>query len=243
MMRAMEDGSSAMLRRLAGLLDPSLRTGMLTEHFSQLSVEGAVDLLGALVAGAEARSSPHRSALLHACQALHQPTFRDFRSALAQQAADRAQYALTQMFRVQPGSEQRAVQGRDLQPLGSRKAKARVARPAEIPQLLVDPDPAVVEILLDNPKMRLSDVLRIATRRPSNPAHLEAIFSHPRWLHHYAVQSALAKNPATPAPIAHCLLYQLRESDLKEITQAGRVEEPLRMSAQLLLHQPSADEH
>lgn len=231
----MQAACANLLRTLEGVVDPDVRIALVAERLSRSEESEALDLLGALVAGAEAQSVTHRSALLYACQALHRPAFMSFRSRLCQMAADRAQYAITKMLREQMEEETSSPSKADGEPLGSRKSRARVATRDQIAALLIDPHPQVLAILLDNPKVRVADVVRIAAKRPANQSHLKAIFAHGRWLQQYSVRAALAKNPTTPEPLAHCLLFQLRRNDLREVAQAGAIAEDVRSEASRLL--------
>jgi hypothetical protein len=82
--------------------------------------------------------------------------------------------------------------------LGERKALARTSRRDQILLLLRDPHPDVVTILLGNPHVTESDVVRVAASRPAVPAALALIAAHPRWSVRQQIKRALVLNPATP---------------------------------------------
>ena len=66
---------------------------------------------------------------------------------------------------------------------GVDEAAAAIADPVrrEILLMLRDPHPDVVAILLDNPHITESDVVRIASARPAVPASLARLAAHARW--------------------------------------------------------------
>jgi hypothetical protein len=114
---------------------------------------------------------------------------------------------------------------KDLQkvPLGVRKAWARKEDEFLIDRLLADPDPAVVANLLDNPRLQLRDVIRLASNKGAGEDILELIATHRRWIALYPVKVTLAHNPATPVRIGLGLLRLLMTQDLKDLLAVGRV--------------------
>jgi hypothetical protein len=108
-------------------------------------------------------------------------------------------------------------------PLGVRKAWARQDNEFVIDRLIADPDPAVVANLLDNRRLLLRDVIRIASNKDAGEEILELIATHHRWISLYPVKVTLAHNPATPVRIALGLLRLLMTTDLKELLAVGRV--------------------
>ena len=109
-----------------------------------------------------------------------------------------------------------AADGRSLT-LGERRALARRPSSKTIERLLLDPDPLVLQHLLQNPRLTESLVLKIATHRPQLPKTLFAIFSHQLWGAREQVRRALALNPNTPLPIRCVLLSQVSAEDLEAI--------------------------
>lgn len=101
--------------------------------------------------------------------------------------------------------------------LGERKALARGHRRELLLQLLRDPHPDVVGVLVENPHITERDVLVLASRRPSTADALARVAASPRWLARYAVRLALVKNPYTAVPWAVRLATTLRTTDLREV--------------------------
>jgi hypothetical protein len=119
--------------------------------------------------------------------------------------------------------------------LGERKSAARTHDPKLILHLLRDPHPAVVEILLDNPHLRETDVLTMASRRPMPGESLRCIARHPRWGSRPRLRYALAINPHTPLPLAFRLSLDLADRDLREIARTASLPALLRIHARELL--------
>ena len=106
-------------------------------------------------------------------------------------------------------------------PLGTRKWKARLHDHDLLARLTHDPDPAVVEILLGNPRVTEAQVVQIAARRPVNPHSLARILARPRWWFRPRVMQALVLNPATPVSARIALLPFMVRADLLEMTRSG----------------------
>ncbi len=101
--------------------------------------------------------------------------------------------------------------------LGERKALAMSRDFNTIEKLLFDPSPQVIKKLLQNPKLRLREVIRIAAKRPNKGIVLSEIFNSKKWIVYYEVKVALVRNPYTPPEISLKLLHSLRAKDLKEV--------------------------
>ena len=115
--------------------------------------------------------------------------------------------------------------------LGERKALARTHSREQILLLLRDPHPAIVAILLDNPHVTESDVLKLASTRPAVPASLVRIAAHPRWSVRHAVKRALVQNPTMPLADAMRIATTLRAAELAELANDPALSLPLREHA------------
>ena len=102
-------------------------------------------------------------------------------------------------------------------PLGTRKWKARLHDRNLLARLVHDPDPAVVVILLANPRLTEAGVLRLASGRPSRPERLLAVVQSSRWLPRRAVIEALVQNPYTPLPARVALLPLMTRAELARL--------------------------
>ena len=102
-------------------------------------------------------------------------------------------------------------------PLGRRRSLA-LGDDSQLLELLArDLDPVVIRHLLRNPRIRESDVIRIAARRPAAPSTLEEIFQNERWSQRPRVRVALARNPYCPIAIALRLVATLPLPELREM--------------------------
>lgn len=115
--------------------------------------------------------------------------------------------------------------------LGERKSLARTHDREEILLLLRDPHPDVIAILLDNPHVTESDILRLASMRPAVPAALARIGQHRRWCVRHAVKRALVQNPAMPLADAIRIATTLRAAELTELAADASLPVPLREHA------------
>jgi len=105
------------------------------------------------------------------------------------------------------------VTGEDLT-LGEKKSLARSPHRAVIKSLLFDESSAVIHILLKNPKLTETDVLKIASKRPVKEAILSEVFLTQKWLNRYEVKKALIYNPYTSPHISLGLIHFIKLQDL-----------------------------
>ena len=115
--------------------------------------------------------------------------------------------------------------------LGERKALARTNKREELMLLTRDPHPAVIEILLSNPHLTETEVLKIASLRTALPEALAKLAVHPRWSVRHTVKRALVLNPRTPLADAIRIATTLRAAELVELSTDPSVAEPLRKHA------------
>lgn len=127
--------------------------------------------------------------------------------------------------------------------LGERKALARTNRRDKILLLLRDPHPAVVQILLDNPHVTESDVMKMASMRPAVPESLAKIAAHPRWSVRHAVKRSLVLNPSTPLADAIRIATTLRAPELAELAADHSLPETLRKHAAEVLADLQTRQH
>ena len=97
--------------------------------------------------------------------------------------------------------EVRLPMSRDVS-LGERRQMARTARGDLLDRLLYDPNPLVLENLLENTSLRTERVLLAASRRPTTSALLDTIALHRVWITHQDVREALVMNPFVRTSVA-----------------------------------------
>lgn len=85
-------------------------------------------------------------------------------------------------------------------------------------RLLMHPEPHVVRRILAARATQLSDVLVIASRRPSSPAIVAEVCASLRWMGHVEVREAIASNPFAPTGVALALLPTIPVQALRALT-------------------------
>jgi hypothetical protein len=218
--------------KLKTLRDARMRASVLAEHLASKSADAAVDELAQVIERAVRRGDgdailalvglalalgaadlvpyeQRRELYGVARQRAHAPVARLFLDALPTHAASAAGDPLAPERPLTPN-------GRPLT-LGERKSLARGHRRELLLQLLRDPHPDVVAVLLDNPHLTEPDVVALAARRPSTPDALAHVAASQRWVPRYNVRLALVKNPYTPLPWAVRLATTLRMLDLRQV--------------------------
>ncbi len=120
-------------------------------------------------------------------------------------------------------------------PLGVRRSLARRNDIGVIERLLGDPDPAVLQNLLNNPRITELEVVRMAARSPVREEVLAAISRHPRWGVRHRVRVTLAHNPGTPTGITLGLLHLLLDQELEALARDGRLSQVIVSRAEALL--------
>jgi len=119
--------------------------------------------------------------------------------------------------------------------LGEKVALGRRCGAAILSLLRHDPNPRVVAAVLDNPRLT-EDLLAPLVHAPATPpAVLALVAADRRWGVRPAVQSALARHPATPLPTALRLLPLLAKSELRAVAHDPRLPQPVLLRARLLL--------
>ncbi len=119
--------------------------------------------------------------------------------------------------------------------LGERKAKARTQDKELLNRLLFDPDPAVVGILLRNPRMTEADVLKLASRRPNRPEALVEIVDVERWVIRSNIRRAIVLNPYSPSRLALMLMPLMSIQELTDLRTDASVQRVIREGAAALL--------
>jgi hypothetical protein len=103
--------------------------------------------------------------------------------------------------------------------LGERVTLARLATPAVLAPMLLDPEPRVAEASLLNPRLREEDLVFGVRAAAAPRALLEAATSSPRWRECYAVRLALVLQPRTPLALALGQLSSLLPRDLERVAR------------------------
>ncbi len=113
-------------------------------------------------------------------------------------------------------------------PLGRRRSLAKGDDRVLLDKLALDPDLVVTEHLLQNPRIREQDVVRLAALRPVAGDTLRRIDAEARWQMNLRVRTAIARNPYCPIDLAMRLLPTLGTGILQEIEQDSGLAWPVR---------------
>lgn len=241
-----EVGPDLLVERLKAIRDPRMRVLALVEALPAGDPASWVEAFAAVIARAHTDADADATETLECItHAAAEPTLPyATRQALYEAATARHLPAIARLFlAASPHADlprQLAKQlgpERPLRPsdrpltLGERKALARTHHRDQIVLLARDPHPSVVAILLDNPHVTETDVVKMAAMRPGVPESLAKIASHARWSVRHAVKRALVRNPSTPLADAIRIATTLRGSELEEIADDVSLPEPLRAHA------------
>jgi len=220
------DDAHAVARRLAVLPEPAMRVAALCELLRAREPNDAAWLLDALATAGRAGGPPYDLSLLAAIELaggdrLPYPTRRAIFEAAERLGLESCKELL---FSADSGAPERdAAAPRALTPgsrpltLGERKSLARTWKRDVLERLLVDPHVDVVELLLRNPRLTETDVLRIATARRASAAVLSLILHAERWNVRQRVRRALLRNPKLPEAAAVRLVGLLNRTELREL--------------------------
>jgi len=233
--------------RASSALDGGLRVGYLASEIESKPVELAAEALDELCNAAEQAEPEAREFLVTLVDLLASARGAPLATALRDEALHRSRLALSRLLRrpAAPSTASPTAQpqearvpdygtGRALT-LGERKSLARRPTRKALEKLLVDPHPAVIRTLLQNPKVVEGDIVRLAARRPGDPAVLTEVAASPRWAHRVKVRLAIVLNPDTPAALAIPLLALLVRPELKLVAETAGLPPALRAAAHDLL--------
>ncbi len=227
--------AARLLRRLGAVPEPAMRAAVWRQLFDNAPAAQTLEVVDAALADGRARRGDGQVAVLSLMKFMAVEREKAIRVLLPMATvtghgellallADRepARVAHVKELQVSNPDEDRELT------LGERRTRARSTDRNVIARLLFDQDPRVITHLLQNPRLREQDVLRIASRRPTGSAVLRVLFQHPRWGTQRPVQAALAQNPYSPLEIGLGLVGLLDPETLRKISRDAGLHEILR---------------
>jgi hypothetical protein len=119
--------------------------------------------------------------------------------------------------------------------LGHKKTAVRGVRSPLLERLLKDPDERVVREALRNPRLRESEVIAIASRRPCPEEVFYLLAASPGWIARPAVERAVLFNPYAPVRLATVLLVCQPSQVLIEVVNANGLHPSIRDAAREIL--------
>jgi hypothetical protein len=243
-----EEQTDQLARRLRGIADSAMRNAYLRFTLLSMSASDVADLFVVAHAHAEAKHPRHVGLLALLSMALAHESCVALRQAVAAILTARDQISLARsLSQEHQPDDQDALRvpdfglGRPVT-LGERKSLARRNDREWIARVIRDPHPQVMRILLANPRLTETDVLRLCARRPVASDVLREVFQSARWIVRYPIKVALALNPYTPLDIALQLAPLLHGQDVKRVLDAADLPDELheacrrRSSSPDLLH-------
>jgi hypothetical protein len=239
-------GPELIIGRLKAIRDMRMRVLAMTAALGEGDPGEWVEALAAIIARAhqvdDADALETLETLTHAAAEPSLPYA--LRQRLYEAAIDRGLPAIARLFivaspqgQLPPHLQKQLGPERPLRPadrpltLGERKSLARTHRRDKLLLMIHDPHPAVVAILLDNPHVTETDVVKMAAMRPAVPDALAKIAGHGRWSVRQTIKRALVQNPSTPLADAIRSATTLRAPLLEELAGDHSLPEPLRRHA------------
>ncbi len=204
-----------------------MRAASLHGRLSAMSDEDAAWVLDGLATAGRAGGAPFDLALIAAVDLCGSErfTYEEKRRVFA--AAERLGLEACQelLYSISDAavSAEEAARPRALTPgarpltLGERKALARSWDRTKLEQLINDPHPDVVALVVVNPRLTENDILRLATTRRASAKALQLIMDADRWKARPRVRRALLRNPKLAEASALRLVGLLNRAELLEI--------------------------
>ncbi|MBN1654815.1 MAG: hypothetical protein JXA30_13670 [Deltaproteobacteria bacterium] len=225
-------------QRAASIVDSSMRIAYIRHLLQRMDVVQVADLIIVTKANAEARNPTHSKLLLNLSLALADQSCEHLRQAVAALLESRDQHELARMLRRIPAVTDRENiripdfgLGRQVT-LGERKALARRNNREIIARAIRDPSASVIRVLLENPALTESDVLKLCSQRPMAQEVLREVFHNWRWIVRYRVKMAIVLNPHTPLDIALQLIPHLKAQDKRRVVETPNLAKELYESCQ-----------
>jgi len=233
-------------RRLTALPEPVMRERVLLEYLHEADLDQAVRVLDEIYRLGREGGPPFNIALLTLASLLsHGAVSYELTAELYQQAKEADLESVTLLlYSSQPSSVTFTRREEQLElTLGHRKWMARSTDRDVLHRLLANPEPEVINNLLDNPRITERDVVRLAARRPAFSEVQFEVFASPRWIRRYNVKRALVLNPYTPTELTFRLVGFLNRRDLRLVISSPGLPESLRdIASHLLTPQEKSDE-
>jgi hypothetical protein len=232
-----------LFQRLARVEEIEMRARLIGERLQSRSNEEIIVFVDEAHRGASMGAADAQAVFLAFGWTLFQPGLAKRRAALSATARQVGLHHVADLT-MPPVQDDPAEQttrqipdfgrGRPLT-LGERKSLARTHDRSLIQRVVRDPHPQVIRILLDNPSLTERDVVRVCALRPNDPAVLQSVYHHRRWVVRYRPRNALVRNPDTPLDIALLLAPLLRRGELKEAAGSSELAAPLRLGCKGIL--------
>ena len=124
---------------------------------------------------------------------------------------------------------------RDPITLGERRSLAKSKDLKILEKMLFDPDPKVLNNLLNNPTILEKHIIKLASHRPIRGKILNTIGCHPRWGTNARIRHTLILNPYTPPYLSVVSLITADKKVLREVNQDENLHPLLREVVRTIL--------
>jgi hypothetical protein len=114
-------------------------------------------------------------------------------------------------------AERAIIQRLPTTPLGNKITLARRSTSAVVEALIKEGDPRLMEACLDNPHLKESAIFQFLNGPNATPEGISIVARHPRWKNRANLQSAILKNPKSPAVWFTLFLPSLKVNELKGV--------------------------
>ena len=227
---------------LCAVPDTAMRSHILAEKLQALTVAQAAELLQVIIIGASRRKGPYclaLDALSVPCltQRLGNPYMSGVYTAASEQGYEEL-LSLLSRPEASRTAEQDANPQDDL-PAGVRMSRAKTLNRNELARMLADTDPRVIRMLLQNPTLTESDVLKLCSRRPASADVQREVFNCKKWFARYSVKKSLVFNPYTPTDIGLKIIHLLMVQDVLFVARSLDLHPALREIARQILQAQS----
>jgi hypothetical protein len=207
------------------LNDPALRLTTASLRLAEVPNDDWFDWLEAQGLGMSAPPQHRRASALAIVRALIlEPPPAEHWPVLFEAARARGRMDLAEVFRLpeEPGAVlARPILDRELleQGVGRRVALARRAPINMMERLVFDHEPRVIAALLDSPRIRTQEVLRLTTRRPLPLAVAREVLKSDKWSCEYPAIRSLARNETLIDRWGCALSLMLSQHDLNALAR------------------------
>ncbi len=222
----------ALASSLCSLPEPRMRSAVLASRLTDMSRVQAAWVLDVFASIGRSGGAPYDVGLVAAvdmvtASIVPYDVLREYHAAATEAGLESARELLYSVVEHEVDEQEEASAPRALTPgtrpltLGERKSLARSWRRDVLERLLVDPSVDVITLLLDNPHVTESDVLKIATSRRAPPAAMGLILAHRRWNTRSRVRKAVVLNPRSPLALVLRSVGLLGRAEQLELLHDG----------------------
>jgi hypothetical protein len=125
--------------------------------------------------------------------------------------------------------------------VGERVSIARRASVDLLSRVRHDPEPRVVQAMLENPRLTEGVLMPLMASGAARPDVLRVVAASERWVARYQVRRLLCRNRKTPRDVVLSLLPRLKKGDLRAIESDPSADQAVRKRAGLLLGRSPRD--